>query len=102
MMVGMLSTLKHPSAWVPMLLSAAALSLVLGAVAAYGLPDLKAPQDEGALAHTWQLLMVAQAVGIMFFAVKWLPRTPGPAAGVLGLQILAAIAAAAPVFLLGL
>lgn len=101
-MVGMLSTLKYPSAWVPMLLSAAALSMVIGAVAVYGGPELKAPQDEGALAHIWQLLMVAQAFGIMFFALKWLPRTPGPAAAVLGLQVLAAIAAAAPVFLLGL
>ncbi len=98
----MLSALKHPSAWVPILLSLAALAEVLGAVAVYGLPDLKAPRDEGGLAHIWQLLMVAQAFGIMFFAVKWLPRTPGPAAGVLGLQVLAVLAAAAPVFLLGL
>ena len=99
----MLSTLKYPSAWAPLLLAAAALSLVIGALAVYGLAELNAPpHDEGPLAHIWQLLMVAQVFGIMFFAVKWLPRTPGPAAAVLGLQLLAAAAAAAPVFLLGL
>ena len=99
----MLSTLKHPSAWIPIALSMAALSLVIGAVAYYGLADLNGPpHDEGALAHTWQLLMVAQAFGILVFAALWLPRSPGRAVAVIGLQVLAALAAAAPVFYLGL
>jgi hypothetical protein len=99
----MLSTLKHPSAWVPIALSLTALAMVVGALAVYGVSDLKGPpHDEGALAHTWQLLMLAQAVGIVVFGARWLPRTPGPAAAVLGLQVLAAVAAAAPVFYLGL
>ena len=98
----MFSMLKHPSAWIPIVLSLTALGLVVGALAVYGLPDLKAPQDEGALAHTWQLLMAAQAFGILIFAALWLPRRPGPAAGVLGLQVLGALAAAFPVWYLGL
>ena|SRR6266513_316104 len=98
----MLSTLKHPSAWIPIALSMAALSLVIGAVAYNGLPDLKEMHDEGALAHIWQLLMAAQAFGILIFAALWLPRTPGPAVAVIGLQVLAGLAAAAPVFYLGL
>jgi hypothetical protein len=101
----MLSTLKHPSAWLPILFSLTALALVLGAIALNGAqnPDPTAPpHDEGALAHIWQLLMLAQAMGIVIFAARWLPRTPGPAAAVIGLQVLAALAAAFPVFYLGL
>src|SRR2546423_921264 len=101
----MISTLKHPSAWLPILLSLIALGMVLAAIAVYGTqnPDPTAPpHDEGALAHIWQILMLAQAVGILIFAAIWLPRTPRPALAVLALQVLAAVSAAAPVFLLGL
>ncbi len=78
-------------------MSLAALSLVLGHVAIYG----GARQaDEGAAAHLWQLLMAGQIPVIAFFAIKWLPRTPGQAMLVLGLQGAAIVAAAAPVFIL--
>lgn len=80
-------------------MSLAALSLVLGHLAIYG----GARQaDEGAAAHLWQLLMAGQIPIIAFFAIKWLPRTAGPALLVLGLQAVAGLAAAAPVFLLNL
>jgi hypothetical protein len=60
-----------------------------------------APQpDEGAAAHIWQILMAAQAPIILFFAVKWLPQSPRQAGPVLALQVAAALAAMAPVFLL--
>jgi peptidoglycan/LPS O-acetylase OafA/YrhL len=98
----MLPMLKHPSAWIPLALSLAALAMVAGALAIYGLPDLKAPQDEGALAHIWQLLMVGQAFGILIFASLWLPRRPAPAIAVLGLQVLGVLVAAFPVWYLGL
>jgi hypothetical protein len=92
-----LSTLKQPSALIPLAMSVAALSLVLGHIALYG--TARQP-DEGAAAHLWQLLMAGQIPVIAFFAVKWLPRTPTPAMLVLGLQVVAGLAAAAPVFLL--
>jgi hypothetical protein len=80
-------------------MSLAALSLVLGHIAIFG----GARQaDEGAAAHLWQLLMAGQIPIIAFFAVKWLPRTPGQALLVLVLQAVAGLAAAAPVFLLKL
>ena len=89
--------LKHPSAFLPVALSLAALAIVLLYLAAHG----PAPQaDEGAEAHLWQLLMAGQVPIVLFFAVKWLPRSPRQAAPVLGLQIAAALAAMAPVFLL--
>jgi hypothetical protein len=56
--------------------------------------------DEGAAAHIWQLLMAAQVPIVLFFAVKWVPQSPRKALPVLALQIAAALAAAAPVFLL--
>ena len=80
-------------------MSFAALSLVLGHIAMFG----GARQaDEGLAAHLWQLLMAEQIPVIAFFAIKWLPRTPGQALLVLVLQAVAGLAAAAPVFLLKL
>ena len=93
-----LTLLKQPSAILPLLLSVAALATVLGHLAMFG----PAPQaDEGAAAHTFQLLMVAQAPIIAFFAIKWLPHSPRPALQILALHVAAALAALAPVFLLG-
>jgi hypothetical protein len=89
--------LKHPSAFLPVAMSLGALAAVLLFVALHG----TAPQaDEGAAAHIWQILMAAQAPVILFFAIKWVPRSPRDAAPILALQIVAALAAMAPVFLL--
>jgi len=89
--------LKHPSAFLPVAMSLGALATVLIFLAVYG----PAPQvDEGAAAHIWQLLMAAQVPIVLFFAVKWVPRAPGRAVAILALQMAAALAAMAPVFLL--
>ena len=93
------STLKRPSALIPLAMSLAALMLVLGHVAFFGAAR---EADEGTAAHLWQLLMAGQIPIIAFFAIKWLPQTPGPAVLVLALQAIAGLAAAAPVFLLQL
>jgi hypothetical protein len=78
-------------------MSVVALATVLFFIVLHG----TAPQaDEGAAAHIWQLLMAGQAPIVLFFAVKWLPRSPRQALPILGLQIGAALAAMAPVFLL--
>ena len=60
------------------------------------------PKDEASAAHIWQLLMVAQPPVMLFFAIQWLPRAPRQAASVLVLQIGAALAAVATVYLLKL
>lgn len=88
--------LKHPSAFLPVVMSLGALVTVLMFVALHG----TAPQaDEGAAAHVWQLLMAAQVPIVFFFAIKWLPQSPRNAVPILGLQVGAALAAMAPVFL---
>jgi hypothetical protein len=93
------SALKRPSALIPIAMSVAALSLVLGHLAFFGAAR---EADEGAAAHLWQLLMAGQIPVIAYFAYRWLPQTPGPAALVLALQAVAGLAAAAPVFVLNL
>jgi hypothetical protein len=89
--------LKHPSAFLPVAMSLCALATVFIFIALHG----TAPQpDEGAAAHIWQLLMAAQAPIVLYFAIKWVPQSPREAALILLLQIGAALAAMAPVFLL--
>jgi len=91
------SLLKQPSAFLPVVMSLVALSTIFVHIAFNG----TAPQpDEGTAAHIWQLLMAAQAPLILFFAIKWLPQSPRQAAPVVALQVAAALAAMAPVFLL--
>jgi hypothetical protein len=92
-----LAPLKRPSALIPLAMSLAALGLVLGHIAIFGTAR---QADEGAAAHLWQLLIAGQLPVIAFFAIKWLPRTPGQALLVLGLQAVAMLAAATPVFVL--
>lgn len=88
---------KHPSAFLPLIMSLGAFAVVLGFLAVNG----PAPQaDEGAAAHLWQLLMAAQVPIVAYFAFTWVPRSPRQAVPILALQAGAALAAMAPVFLL--
>ena len=89
------SMLRHPSAFLPVLMSLAALTVIAVYVALNG----TAPQqDEGTAAHLWQLLMAAQAPIMLFFALKWVPRSPRQALPIVALHVAAAVAAMAPVF----
>lgn len=94
-----ISTLKKPSAWIPLAMSLAAFAVVLTHVAIFGAAR---EADEGTAAHLWQLLMAGQLPIVAFFAIKWLPRIPKQALVVLTLQAGAGLAALAPVFFLGL
>lgn len=66
-----ITLVKKPSAFFPLAMSLAALAVVLGHVAYFGI--LHEP-DEGAAAHIWQLLIAGQVPMVAFFAIKWLPR----------------------------
>jgi hypothetical protein len=78
-------------------MSLAALTLVLGQIALVGVAR---QADEGAAAHLWQVLILAQAPIVAFFAIKYLPQKPRPALFILALQVMAVLAACAPVFFL--
>ena len=87
--------LRQPSAFVPMVMSLAALGMVLGIVAVYGAVR---DRDEGIVAHVWQLLMAGQAPIVLYFLLKWLPRAPRQTLSVLSQQIGAALASLGAVF----
>ena len=96
---GFRNLIGKPSAWLPLMLSlAVALLLLVTFVRGRLVPQA----DEGAEAHLFQILMAVQVPIIAIFAVQWLPRAPRQAIAVLALQVVAAVAVCAPVFLLGL
>lgn len=90
-------SLRVPSALLPVAMSLVALALVVGRIVAVGVTR---EVDEGALAHTWQILIAAQIPIMAWFAIRYLPRMPARALPVLALQVIALLAACAPVFIL--
>lgn len=89
--------LARPTAFVPLVLSVAALLLVVGHAAFFG---IQPAADEGTPAHIFQLLMAAQLPLVAFFAMRWLPEHPRAALEVLVLQGAAACAAITSVLFL--
>lgn len=87
--------LKRPTAFIPLAMSLAALTVVIGYAAMFGTAR---QADEGTAAHIWQLLMAGQVPVVAFFAIKWLPTEPRQALLVLALQVGAALAAMFPVW----
>lgn len=79
------SLLKRPSAYLPLVMSLGALGLVLAHAAVFGITH---ETDEGAAAHTWQILMAAQLPFVAYFVFRWLPQQTWEA-----LQVLALLAA---------
>jgi hypothetical protein len=80
---------RHPSAFLPLLMSLAGLALVLGHVAVSGGGR---EADEGTAARLWWLLMAAQLPVVAFFAIAWVPKAPRQALAVLALQVAAVLA----------
>ncbi|MGD0085502.1 MAG: hypothetical protein ABSC24_00060 [Verrucomicrobiota bacterium] len=94
-----LTMFGKPSALLPVAMSFAALAIILVHVARFGAAR---ETDEGGAAHLWQLLMAGQVPILAFFVIRWLPQAPRPALLMLALQVVAALAALAPVYLLHL
>ena len=78
------SLMKRPSAYLPLAMSLAALMLVLGHAAIFGVVH---EADEGAAAHIWQILMAAQLPILAYFLLRWLPRRPRESLQVLALLV---------------
>jgi purine-cytosine permease-like protein len=91
------SLIGYPSAFLPLVMSIAALGLVLVHIVLFGTAR---QADEGVEAHLWQLLMAAQVLIVLYFAVRYLLLRPKQALMILALQITAGLAACAPVYLL--
>jgi len=75
--------IKQPGAYLPLLMSLAALILVLGHAVVFGVVH---ETDEGAAAHIWQILMGLQLPLVTYFILKWLPSRPKEALQVLALE----------------
>ena len=90
---------KVPSAWIPIAMSVLALATVTLAVAISG--TTRQP-DEGSAAHLWQLLMLGQLPFIAWHLARGALSNTRQLAVVLAIQVGAILAAAAPVYLLGL
>lgn len=89
--------------FVPVAMSLAALALVIGHVAVYGITqqaDIGARADESVAARLFQLLLVAQLPVIAYFALTRLPRRPIATIALLTLQASAGLAAVLLVILL--
>ena len=93
------SPMKQPGAFIPVVMSLAALATVLVHVGIFGVTR---EADEGTAAHIWQLLMAGQVPVVAFCAIKSLPRDPRLTVKVLAMQAGAAFLALAPVYWLGL
>ena len=88
---------KPISAWFPIAMSVMAITVVLFHLAMFG----AAPQaDEGASVASGSSSSWDRYPILIIYAVQWLPRTPKAALLVLGVQVAAAAAAIAPIFLL--
>lgn len=85
----------RPGAWVPWLMSLAALAVVLGHVALAGTARTT---DEGAAAHIFQLLIAGQLPVVAWHAIRWLRRAPRQAMAVLAMQAFAILVAIGPVW----
>ena len=67
------SLIKQPSVLLMLAMSLAALAIVLGHVAIFGIVH---ETDEGTAAHLWQILMALQLPIVAYFMLKWLPKRP--------------------------
>ena len=90
------TVVRQPSALVPLGMAVTALAVVMIHIAVFGSAR---EADEGPTAHIWQLLMVAQLPALIVFGIRWLPKAPKQAMGVLAVLVAAILVAMAPVFI---
>lgn len=90
-----ISLFKKPSALVPLLMSLAALALVLVHAAIFGVVH---EEDEGTAAHLFQLLMVLQVPVVAYFVIRYLPGQPKQSLKILALSAGIWVAAFAGVY----
>lgn len=97
------SLVKKPSAYAPLIMSGIALALLLGALAsAFMSGGIERQDDEGPIAHLYQLLMAGQIFVIAWFALRWGWRDLRAAVAVVALQGLAILITLAPLWYFGL
>ena len=91
--------MKYPSAWVPIVMSFAALILLFSYVLLFGVSK---NEDEGLAARIFQFLLVGQVPIIAIFAFRWFPNKPKQVVQILLLQMALGLLAIATVLVLEL
>lgn len=91
--------LKYTSAWLPIALPALWLVIIGSILVMSGIPVAQA-EDEGTLAHLFQLWLMVQPFLIGYFAVRHLPAAPKQGIIILCLQLATTVAACFPVLYL--
>ena len=89
--------MKHPSAWVPIVLSITML-LIMVIIFSTSTVSLVREADEGVGAHLFQIWLVLEIILIPFFAIKWLLQRPKDASLILVIQIILVFIVCFPVF----
>jgi hypothetical protein len=90
---------KRPSAFIPIMMSFAALAVVILALAVAGVVR---EHDEGAAAHIFQLLITGEGPFLAFFILRWVRKDLRAALTVLAMQSGALGLALFPVWYFGL
>ena len=83
------SFIKKPSAWIPIALTAVMLGMMFLYFMQFIPPE--PTNDEGIMAHSFQLWAVLEFFAIIFFVFKWFPPKPRMAWKITALQIVLAI-----------
>jgi len=89
--------LRHPTVFLPLVMSLLALGMVLVHFTIFGVVE---ETDEGTAAHIFQLLIILQVPFIGFLAFRWLPIAPRQTFFFIVFQVVAALAAIMAVFFL--
>lgn len=87
---------RQPVAWLPIAISLAQLAMIAWALGS----GVVSAGDEGAPARVFQALLVVEALIILAFAVRWLPRAPAQALIVLGAQLVIGVIPVAAILVL--
>lgn len=98
-MNSIVSIIKRPSAWIPIVIPLIFFEYLIIYITIFGIVR---EEDEGTAAHLFQLWLVLEPLMVGFFAVKWLQRARKEALIILALQIIAALLPISVVFYLKL
>ncbi len=91
----MIYLLKKPTAWIPIALSFAVITMWVVSLSFSGAPQHE--PDEGTAAHLFQIWLVLEIFLIGLFSVMWLPKMPKQALIIVAIQIIFVLAGCAPV-----
>lgn len=95
----MKTLLKQPSAWIPLVMSVSAFTLLIVYLILFGTTQT-VDGDEGIAARLFQLLLISQVPFIIYFAIKNSKKNRKITLKILGLQFITAISVISLVYII--